>query len=127
MKFSQRIGITPIEKVIQIGSIDEDLRNSLWSLLTAFYWDTFSERKYSISSRVDYISRSNLGGLFRALWLHYFKKPIDTIPTLYYDDSDGLGVLRNYFFKAKWYEVFDFVEFVSIYGPKDNRDKFIDA
>jgi len=127
VKFSQRIGITPIEKAIQVGSIDNDLRNSLWSLLTAFYWDTFDKNKWSIGSRVDYISGSNLGGLFDALWLHYFKKPIDTIPTYYYDDRDGLGVLRSYFFKAEWYEVYDFVEFVSIYGPKEKLNKFIDA
>jgi hypothetical protein len=37
MKFSQRIGITPAEKAIQIGSIDAALRNSLWSLLTVLY------------------------------------------------------------------------------------------
>lgn len=127
MKFSQRIGIMPIEKAIQIGSIDEDLRNSLWSLLTVFYWDTFSKSKYDMGYRVDYISGSNLDGLFKALWLHYFKKPIDTIPTLYYDDSNGLGVLRSFFFKARWYEIFDFVEFVSIYGPKENQKKFIGA
>lgn len=123
MKFSQRIGITPVEKAIQVGSIDEDLRNSLWSLLTAFYWETFNKNKWSMGDRVDYISGSNLDGLFTALWLHYFKRPIDTIPTYYYDD--GLGALRSYFFKAKWYEVYDFVEFVSAYGSEERRDEFI--
>ncbi len=128
MRFSQRIGITPIEKAIQISSIDKDLRNSLWSVLTSFYWDTFDKYQYgSMGRRTDYISGSNLDSLFTALWLDYFKKPIDTIPRLYYDNQDGLAVLRSYFFKADWYEVYDFIEFVSIHGPNENRKNFISA
>ncbi|MEN6621563.1 MAG: hypothetical protein ABFD50_08460 [Smithella sp.] len=126
MKFSQRIGITPVVKAIQVGSMDQDLRNSLWSILTAFYWESFNRRKWdSMGDRADYISGSNLDGLFSALWLHYFKKPIDTIPTYYYDK--GLEVLRAFFFKADWYEVYDFVEFVSAYGPRESRNKFIES
>ena len=128
MRFSQRIGITPIEKAIQISSIDKDLRNSLWSVLTSFYWDTFDKYQYgNMGRRTDYISGSNLDILFTALWLDYFKKPIDTIPRLYYDNQDGLAVLRSYFFKADWYEVYDFIEFVSIHGPNENRKNFISA
>ena len=127
MKFSQRLGITPIEKAIQIEAIDNDLRNSLWSLLTAFYWDTFNKNKYNMAGRTDYISGSNLDRLFEALWLHYFKKPTDTIPTFYYARDDGLGILRSYFFKATWYEVYDFIEFVSVHGPTVKRGEFIAA
>lgn len=97
MKFSQRIGITPIETAIQIGTMDEALRNSLWSLLTVFYWDTFNKQKYYIE-RTDYIAGSNLDKLFKGLWLHYFKQPIDTIPQLYFDYGGGLEILRKYFF-----------------------------
>ncbi len=75
--------------------------------------------------RVDYISGSNLDQLYRALWLNFFKKPIDTIPKYYYDE--GLGALRNFFFNAKWYEVYDFVEFVSNYGFQVSREEFIKA
>lgn len=127
MKFSQRLGITPIEKAIQIGKIDEELRNSLWSILTTFYWDTFDKDKYYITQRADLINGSNLNNLFTFIWLHYFKKPIDTIPQLYYDHFGGLEILRNYFFSAKWYEVYDFVEFVSIYGLESTRNHFIEA
>jgi AbiJ N-terminal domain 4 len=119
VKFSQRIGVTPVGKAIQIGSIDEDLRNSLWSVLTAFYWNTFDKYKWDMRDRVDYIRGSNLGGLFQSLWLHYFKKPIDKIPTYYYDERGGLEALRSYFFNAKWYEVYDFVEFISIHASEE--------
>lgn len=128
MRFSQRMGITPSEKVIQIESIDDDLRNTLWSVLTAFYWDKFDKSKYSYGTRCDYISGSNLDSLFRSLWLHYFKWPTDTIPRLYYESNDGLGKLRNYFFRAQWFEVYDFVEFIATYGSDQRaNEKFVET
>lgn len=78
-------------------------------------------------NRTDYISSSNLGGLFKALWVDYFKKPTDTIPTFYYDQNGGLGRLRSYFFNAKWYEVYEFIEFVSVHEPTGKCDEFIAA
>ncbi len=90
--FSQRIGITPIEKLVQLRPIDDDLRNTLWSLLTAYYWDKFNRRKYSeFGERGDHISGSNLGGLFTSLWVHYFKKPIDSIPEYFWVYSVSCG------------------------------------
>jgi hypothetical protein len=118
MKFSERLGITAAEKAIQLESIDTELLNTLWSLLTAYYWDKFDRQKYGdMGGRSDYIKYSNLNGLFIQLWLHYFKKPIDTIPELFYDK--GLKYLRDYFFQAEWYEVYDFVEFICQHGPND--------
>lgn len=127
MKFSQRIGITSLRKAIQIESIDEALRNSLWSILTAFYWESFDQPKFSFANRIDYISRSNLNELFTALWLHYFKKPIDTIPKFFHGNGNGLDLLRKYFFDAEWYEVYDFIEFVSVHGPSHLSNNFKEA
>jgi hypothetical protein len=39
MKFSQRFGYTPIKNAVQIESIDEELRNMLWSVTKLYYWD----------------------------------------------------------------------------------------
>jgi hypothetical protein len=77
--------------------------------------------------RDDYIAGSNLNSLFSALWLHYFKKPTDTIPEYFFGHDDGRGILRSYFFNATWYEIYDFIEFVSVYGPTEKRGKFIAA
>jgi hypothetical protein len=128
MKFSQRLGITPIEKALQIEAMDDDLRNSLWSLLKTFYFDKFNRSKYDMyRGRYDYISSSNLNSLFRSLWFSFFKKPIDTIPSLYYDSDGGYGQLREYFFKTTWHGVYDFVEFISQNGAEYIRDEFITA
>ena len=118
MNFSQRIGIKPIRKPLQIDSIDEELRNTLWNVLTAAYWEIYTPSPRAVH---DPIKGSNLERLFKALWILYFKKPIDTIPTYY---NAGLDILRKYYFGAEWYEVYDFVEFISIYGPEERRDGF---
>lgn len=125
MKFSQRMRITSSEKILQKESIDTDLMNSLWSVLSTFYWDRFNKHKWDMGARGDYISRSNLAGLFRSLWMHYFKLPTDTIPSLYYDSGNGLAILRENFFSSDWYEVYDFIEFVTIYGPENAKEPFI--
>lgn len=128
MKFSQRMGITSAEKILQIESIDSDLKNSLWSVLTAFYWDTFDQHRYDgYGGRGDHIKGSNLEGLFTAFWLHCYKFPIDTIPKYYYDDGNGLSVLRKDFYSAEWYEIYDFVEFVIKFGPKAKKTKCMEA
>lgn len=123
MKFSQRLGIVSVSKSIQIESLDEDLLNSLWSLLSIHYWNKFNKQKYNMGYRSDYISGSNLESIFKGLWLNYFKKPIDTIPSLYFDD--GLLTLRKYFFEASWYEVYDFIEFISHYTINAKRENFL--
>ncbi len=123
MKFSQRIGLEPVTKSIQIGSIDEELHNTLWSLLTASYWNYFKGSNHQPS---DYIKGSNLEQLFFGLWIYYFKMPTDTIPTHFSEySSGGLAILREYFFGAEWNEVYDFVEFVSVHGPEERRNDFI--
>jgi len=123
LKFSERAGINPVHKAIQIESIDVDLRNTLWSLLTGFYWDSFNLSKHGSYGRTDKVLESNLAGLFRNLWFSYFKQPTDTIPKLFYDDA--LPKLREYFFNAKWFEILDFIEVVSEHGPKSSKSGFI--
>jgi len=39
MSFSERYGYKPIKEIIQIESMDEPLRNGLWSLLKVHCWD----------------------------------------------------------------------------------------
>ena len=106
------MGMLPAEKRIQIKSIDDDLRNSLWNALTIFYWKTFKPR-----DRLGVISGSTLDRLFHALWWDYFKKPLDTIPRYYGDNNGGLNFFRKYFFDATWHEVYDFIEFIPLCHP----------
>ena len=79
MKFSERMGIEPATKSIQIDYIDTDLINTLWSLLTLHYWN----RIQYVRHPENHIDSSNLSDLFFALWIDYFKLPIDTMPILF--------------------------------------------
>ncbi|HEU4506960.1 MAG TPA: hypothetical protein VFR78_01890 [Pyrinomonadaceae bacterium] len=36
--FSQRKGLKPIKNIVQVDSMDRDLRNGLWNALQIFYW-----------------------------------------------------------------------------------------
>mgnify|MGYP000861592559 CR=1 FL=1 len=109
MKFSERYGYKSIREIVQIDSIDEQLRNALWSLLKIHAWDHVH---YSSGMYGGYYLSSNdqIKTLCERLWFHYFKKPLDTLDN---DWSEVLKFLRQYFFKCDWYEVYDFVEFLA--------------
>jgi hypothetical protein len=127
MKFSQRYGYTPVKNAVQLESIDDELRNALWSVLTLHYWDTvrwneeFMNRRRLLSS----IGNESMQALCQRLWLHFFKKPLDTLPG---DFDEVYGRLRTFFFDSKWYEVYDFIEFVAQQYPQQHRnDQFTHA
>lgn len=124
MRFSQRIGKTPALKLVQRESMDEDLRNSLWSVLTFIYWETYRNPGDSMYGRSDYVRGSNMEDLIIPMWLHYFKMPIDTIDEYW---EHCLDKLRSHFFKLRWHGVFDFIEFVADYSPENKKKPFTEA
>lgn len=123
--FSQRKGIKPVKSVMQIDSMDNDLRNGLWNALTVYYWNKV-EADYGFY--LNKTENSNIVYLIRSLWHYYFKKPIDTIQQQWDETYNGI---RKYFFECEWYEVYDFIEFVAnnyidkSYGLSANKE-FID-
>ena len=53
-------------------------------------------------------------------WLHYFNSPIDTIPYFRNDHpKSSYEILRDHFFKSKWWEVYDFLEFTVKSSPNE--------
>ena len=68
--FSQRKGIKPVKRIMQVDSMDSDLKNGLWNALTLYYWDQLD----AVISRDE-----KLDTLFKRLWHNYFKKPLDTL------------------------------------------------
>jgi len=114
--FSQRIGITPVKSVIQVDSMDNDLRNCLWSALYAHYFESLLSEKYIRDLE-------EMNAVTGRLWHRYFKYPIDTRP---HYCSDLYKKVRTYFFKFEWNEVYDFIEFVANNYPDDEvNQKFM--
>lgn len=126
MSFSERYGYKPVREIIQIESMDEALRNGLWSLLKLHCWD-----KASYSSGMYggyYISESSNKELYllcTKLWFNYFKQPLDHLDS---DWNKVLSHLRKHFFDSEWYETYDFLEFVANnYERYQFKDQFITA
>src|SRR5689334_6079032 len=108
--FSQRKGIRPLQKSMQRESIDADLRNGLWSAVKITVWDNWSPRDVMGYQRDD---ARRVERTVEAIWLHYFKKPVDTIPNFTSDiPKSGYERIREYFFNAEWWEAYDFIEFL---------------
>lgn len=103
--FSQRKGLKPVLEIIQIDSMNSDLRNSLWNALDVTIWSStgFLWKEYG-GAEIELLSKM--------LWFNYFKKPIDSRP-----DSNHkiLAALRKYFFECEWFEAYDFLEFLIAY------------
>ena len=125
MRFSQRIGLKPLEKIIQKDSIDIELRNGLWNVLTLTYWNNYKASSnsglYGVG-RTDYIKHSNFENLITQIWANYFKKPIDTIDEYW---EFCYEKLRKYFFSCEWWEVYEFIEFISEFGKESTRSAFV--
>ncbi|MBU4232169.1 MAG: hypothetical protein KKD99_05875 [Proteobacteria bacterium] len=126
MRFSERFGYKPIKEIIQIESMDEPLRNGLWSLLKLHCWDyvRHSSGAYSGYYLSDY-GNDEIQALCHRLWFNYFKKPLDQLSD---DWGKVLIKLRSYFFECKWYEAYDFIEFVAInYKRYQFQEEFIQS
>src|SRR5215204_37288 len=102
--FSEREGIVPKRTLLQIDSMDDDLRNSLWNALTASYWIDARDRTYNVQTN------SKIQHLFVYIWIDYFKIPADDL-TIYFDES--MTKIRSHFMTCQWYQVYDFIEFVA--------------
>lgn len=126
MKFSERYGYKKIRELVQIDSIDEPLRNALWSLLKIHVWDHVYYTSgvyggYYLSNE----SNRDLHVLCERMWFNYFKKPLDQLDSKW---TKVLEQLRTYFFQCEWYEAYDFIEFVANNYKRNNfRDAFIQS
>ena len=110
--FSQRKGYKLVSEIIQTEGMNEELRNSLWNVLDIMLWSTegYVWKQYE---------KPEIDNFSRALWFHYFKKPVDSIPINVGDFSVSyskvLKEIRSYFFQCKWFEVYDIIEFIVNY------------
>lgn len=123
--FLKEWGIKPVKAVMQVESMDDDLRNSLWNALCQFYWD---EAKSELPPGTDvyFLPSGNIYTLLKTLWFDYFKKPIDTLGNTW---SKAYNQVKDYFFSCEWYEVYDFIEFIANNYPDERNEvnsKFMD-
>lgn len=110
LRFSQRTGLRPVQKLLQLDSMDDDLKNGLWNALHLYLWTTFG-----LTHRNELVGLAAAHAFMRCCWIHHFKLPIDTIPE--YSDV-ALQKIHDLFFSCNWYEVYDFLDFALEYAPR---------
>jgi len=110
--FSQRRDIKPVKNVIQIESMDNDLRNRLWNSLLEYL------------NNVPDIPPSLTPALLKKIWDEYYKQPIDTAPDSW---SKIKNEIRRYFFACQYFEVYDFIEFIAnVYPDLSYNQRFME-
>ncbi len=115
MLFSQRKGLNPISKVIQIEEIDDELRISMWNAVMLFYFNYSRLKEYS--------DLKGFGQLYfncTKLWCDYYKFPLDSLPLIW---GKALKDIKSNYFNCSWYEVYDFIEFVAKIFQISSSDK----
>jgi len=102
--FSRRHGYKPVREQLQFESMDDDLRNSLWNLLLGYFFD-----KDKVMVKDNRYFPSYIKILVEDIYDNFLKYPIDKMSFDWYIERK---IIRKEFFNWKWYEVYDFIEFI---------------
>lgn len=102
MRFSEEKGFRKARTAVQREEMDKSLRNGLWNVL---HTRLFSNVHFTFS-----ISQpSGLDHLVNSLWQSHFELPIDEAPQ---GAESQVATLRDFFFKANWYQIYDLITFI---------------
>lgn len=125
MMFSQRIGKIPVRTVLQVESIDKDLKNRLWNIVLEKFFGYFSGH---YSGRWE----SQRGEVCKSIWKEFYKLPNDEIPTDYsyhinlrvVDVEKVMKHVKEQSFNKEWYEIYELIQFMANFEAA-NRIEFV--
>jgi hypothetical protein len=107
-RFSERHGYKPIRDQVQKESVDKQTRTLLWNYLKVVLWDDWESYNYGWTTHSEHVNQ-----LMRQMWVHHFKASLDNLPEFDpYQTNSAYGIMKRHFMEAKWFEVYDFLEFV---------------
>lgn len=122
MGFATRYGYKPVREIIQKESINEALKNRLWNCIGLCIFQNY--QKSASTLRGSPVNNSNLNSFFSLLFHLYFKKRIDQIPHSF--ESTVKEIETLFFTKYKWYEIYDFIDFIIENFPfNSSKENFI--
>lgn len=117
MRFSERIGKKETKVEIQIDSIDQELKNGIWNILSRFINEPIKE--------VQWMHHSNYKDLIDEIWFSFFKEPIDQIP---FSTDRVVQEIRKRFFTWNYLEIYDFIDFIaSLNDSPFSSEEYINA
>lgn len=120
MRFSQRMGKTPMRLALQVEGMDSILENRLWN---NFITDFIN----MISQYAGLGDESNQEKIFRLIWEDFFAKRADEIPLSRLggvDISGVIAIIKKWFFEVDYFEKYDFVEFIACLDSEVIRTGF---
>ncbi len=91
MNFSERMGLRPVKTALQIDDMDDALRNSLWNAMGG----------------ATHLNGSQL----LSIWKDFYKERFDLL-NMGRPAETVMEFLTEWFFQAKWHEVYDLIEFL---------------
>jgi hypothetical protein len=101
-RFSERMGFKAPRSAVQLESMDTDLRNGLWNVLSCEVLPEVEPVRLPL--------RPQARVFCLRLQRDHFKGQVDQLPDYW---PTAYGHIKDYFFQCKWFEVYDFVEFVA--------------
>ena len=105
MKFSERVGAVPVKYEPLREEMNADLRNVIWNtVFTHFFSDVRRAHNWQ-SGEIDLLSKR--------CQEDFFKLPVDELPFM---GRDYQTEIKNFLLTSKWYQVYDFVEWMENWG-----------
>lgn len=114
MRFSERYGYKPVREIIQKESMDEGLKNRVWSYI---YDDFYTYYLRDINSFNYYVHQ---------LWVNFYKQKSDEFP---FPPHEAVNDFKELFMQAKWFGIYDLIEeIISLYQEQycELKELFID-
>ncbi|MFH1428367.1 MAG: hypothetical protein ABIH39_01355, partial [Candidatus Margulisiibacteriota bacterium] len=124
LPFSKRHGYKEVSNVLQVESMSDDLRNSLWNCMVKHYFNENNAVRgnngYGLGFKGPWLSET-LYTTIEQFWINYLKKPVDQIN----DHWDTMNkIIRDMFFMGDWHFVYDLIEFFANNNYEDFHDRY---
>lgn len=100
-RFSQRMGIVSTHVMIQKDFMNMELRNSLWTVVHSYFFDSSQYNNNTVQARV-------INQFLAIYYFDFIKRPVDEIHRYWTIEREHL---KSEFFSWPWYKVYDFIEF----------------
>jgi len=126
--FSQRQKIESVDNIIQMESMNVELKNRLWNVLTVFFWDQVdrwgqSTLRHAKRFKPQTVENREVFILLERIYDSHFKLPLDT--ALDSAITSILLTIRSTYYKSPYNKIYDFIEFVAnTFGDSNKSEAF---
>lgn len=114
MTFSKRMNISPSVPILQVKSMDDRLRTSLWNAIYSHMLEPGSNQT---------TEQSSCYRIIKDIWANSLYFSLDGIPIFF---NDTVNSIKKEFFNFKWNEVYDLIEYIAVKYEKSGALEYIE-